>query len=228
MAATLTTDVVLFDIDGTLIDSVDAHAEAWQRAFRQFGRELPFDRIRSQIGKGSDQFLPGLISKAEIERFGGELEAYRLDLYMREYVPRLRAFPGVRPLFERLKADGKRIALASSAKGEELEAYRKLLGVDDLVDGLSSSVDAERSKPHPDIFNAALDRLGGRIDPARAIVVGDTPYDAQAASRASLRTIGLLCGGFPAEELRHAGCIALYRDPADLLARYDESPLKSE
>jgi phosphoglycolate phosphatase-like HAD superfamily hydrolase len=127
-------------------------------------------------------------------------------------------------LFERIKADGKRIALASSAKGDELEKYKKIANIADLVDAETSSDDAEQSKPHPDIFEAALERLG-QISPERVVVIGDTPYDAEAAGKAGLRTIGVLCGGFPEADLRAAGCIAIYRDPADLLARYDTSPL---
>ena len=121
-------------------------------------------------------------------------------------------------------ADGIAIALASSAKAEELQLYKKLTGVGDLIQAETSSDDAERSKPHPDIFVAAMERLD-HPDPADVLVVGDTPYDAEAAGKAGLRTIGMLCGGFSEECLRDAGCIAVYRSPADLLARYDQSAL---
>jgi HAD superfamily hydrolase (TIGR01549 family) len=217
-------EAVIFDIDGTLVDSVDLHARAWQEAFRRFGHEVPFERVRHQIGKGGDQLLPVFFSREELARFGEEMEEYRGDLFKREYLPRVRPFPRVRELFERVRRDGKRIALASSAKEEELKAYKKIADIADLVEEETSSDDAERSKPHPDIFEAALGRLKG-VAPERAIVVGDTPYDAEAAAKASVRTVGLLCGGFPEQELREAGCVALYRDPADLLARYDDSLL---
>lgn len=115
---------VIFDIDGTLVDSVDLHARAWQEAFRHFGREIPFEQIRSQIGKGGDQLLPVFLSEAEIRKFGKELEEYRSNLFKREYLPLVRPFPKVRELFEKLRSDGKQIALASSAKGDELEAYK--------------------------------------------------------------------------------------------------------
>ncbi len=121
-------------------------------------------------------------------------------------------------------ADGKQIALASSAKDEELQQYKKAARIDDLIDTETSSDDAEKSKPHPDIFEAALQRLGN-IGPEHVVVVGDTPYDAEAASKAGLRTIGVLCGGWPEADLRRAGCIAVFRDPADLLAQYHRSPL---
>ena len=136
----------------------------------------------------------------------------------------MKPFPGVRELFERIKADGLRIALASSAKKEELERYKEIAGIADLVDAETSSDDAEKSKPHPDIFEAALERLEG-VAADEAIAVGDTPYDAEAAGKAGIRTIGLLCGGWPEAELREAGCVAIYRDPADLLRQYDRSPL---
>ncbi|HYX42908.1 MAG TPA: HAD family phosphatase, partial [Pyrinomonadaceae bacterium] len=107
---------VIFDIDGTLIDSVDLHARAWQEAFKHFGREIPYEQVRHQIGKGGDQLMPVFFTKEELDEFGNELEKYRGDLYKREYLPRVRAFPKVRALFERIRADGKQIALASAAK----------------------------------------------------------------------------------------------------------------
>ncbi len=215
---------VIFDIDGTLVDSVDLHARAWQAAFRHFGREIQFEEVRHQIGKGGDQLMPVFFSDDELERFGDEMEKYRGELFKREYMPRVRAFPQVRELFERIKADGKRLALASSAKKEELKTYKKLVRIEDLIEAETSADDAEKSKPHPDIFRATLDQLGD-IEASEVIVVGDTPYDAQAASKINLRTIGVRCGGFPERELRDAGCVAIYQDPADLLARYDDSPI---
>jgi HAD superfamily hydrolase (TIGR01509 family) len=216
---------VIFDIDGTLIDSVALHAQAWQAAFRHFGYDLPLEKIRAQIGKGGDQLMPALLPREEVERIGSEIEAYRLELFRREYLPRVRAFPAVRELLGRIHADGRRIALASSAKGRELAHYKRIARIEDLVDAETSSDDVEQSKPHPDIFRDALDRLGG-VAAGDAIAVGDTPYDAQSAAKAGLDTIGLLCGGWPEEELRQAGCLAIYRDPADLLRRYDQSPLQ--
>jgi phosphoglycolate phosphatase-like HAD superfamily hydrolase len=215
---------VIFDIDGTLIDSVDLHAAAWREALRHFGHDLPFEKIRAQIGKGGDLLMAALLPEEEVRRRGKEIEEYRLELFKREYLPRVRPFPGVRELFERIGADGKRIALASSAKKEELERYERIAGIEDMVDAKTSSDDAEKSKPYPDIFEAALDHLAG-IRAVDAIAVGDTPYDAQAAGKAGLRTIGLLCGGWPEPELREAGCIAIYRDPSDLLNHYERSPL---
>lgn len=217
---------VIFDVDGTLVDSVDLHARAWQDAFRDFGHEFDFQEIRSQIGKGGDQLLPVFLAEDEMRRRGEALEEHRSQIFKERYLSQVTAFPGVRPLFERLLADGKRIALASSAKGEELQYYKKTAQIDDLIDTETSSDDAEKSKPHPDIFEAALQRLGD-IGAERVVVIGDTPYDAEAASKAGLRTVGVLCGGWPEAELRRAGCIAVFKDPADLLAQYDRSPLAS-
>ncbi len=214
----------IFDIDGTLVDSVDLHAKAWQEAFRHYGREIPFADVRHQIGKGGDQLLPVFFSREELEEFGEALEKHRGYIYKRDYLSLVRPFPRVRELFERIRQDGKRIALASSAKEEELNAYKKLTHIEDLVEEQASADDAEKSKPHPDIFEAALAQLGD-MRPEEAIVIGDTPYDAEAATKAGIRTIGVLCGGFPAEELRAAGCIRIYKDVSDLLAHYEDSPI---
>jgi len=218
-------EAVIFDIDGTLLDSVDLHAQAWQEAFRHFGHEIPFDKIRSQIGKGGDQLLPEFLSPEELKQKGKQLEQYRGDLFKKNYLSQVRPFPGVRALFEKLKAEDQKIALASSARGDELEHYERIAGIEDLVEVETSSADAERSKPHPDIFEAALYRLHMSSRRNDVIVVGDSPHDAEAAKRAQLRTVGVLCGGFPEQDLRGAGCIAIYKDPEDLLANYDRSPL---
>ena len=194
-------EAVIFDIDGTLIDSVDLHAEAWQVALGHFGHEHPFARVRHEIGKGGDQLMLALLPHDLVDGRGEEIEKYRADLFKRDYLSRVRPFPGVRELFERIKGEGLRIALGSSAKGDELEIYKGIADIAGICEAETSSDDAERSKPHPDIFEAAIEQLGG-VAPADVIVIGDTPYDAQAASKAGLRTIGMLCGGFPEEELR--------------------------
>ncbi len=215
---------VIFDIDGTLVDSVDLHADAWKVTFEKYGKQIDFTDVRRQIGKGSDQLLPIFFSKNELNMFGEEMEKYRSDLFKRDYLPRIKSFPNTRELFERIKQDGKHIVLASSAKKEELETYKKIVRIEDLLQGETSADDVEKSKPFPDIFAAARKELGN--PPVEdIIVVGDTPYDAEAAGKINLRTIGILCGGWSEEELRKAGCVAIYRDPADLLARYEESPL---
>ncbi|AYO82801.1 HAD family hydrolase [Methylobacterium brachiatum] len=215
---------VIFDIDGTLLDSVDLHAQAWVEAFAHFGVETDAAKVRSQIGKGGDELMPVFLPPERIEREGKEIESYRSDLFKQKYLPEVRPFPAVRQLFERIRAAGLKIALASSGKGPEVERYQEILGIADLVDVVTSSDDADRSKPHPDIFEAAAQKLEG-FGKAEMIVIGDTPYDAQAASKAGLRTIGVLCGGFPEADLSGAGCVAIYRDPQDLLDGFDRSLL---
>jgi HAD superfamily hydrolase (TIGR01549 family) len=217
---------VIFDIDGTLVDSVDLHARAWQEAFAHFGKQFTFEKVRYQIGKGGDQLLPVFLSAEEIEQFGEELEKYRGELFKRDFLPQVKGFPKVRELFERLRAEGLRIALASSAKADELESYKEKAGITGLVEEQTSADDVEKSKPHPDIFESALALLGNPPT-EEVIVIGDTPYDADAAGKAGLRTIGVLCGGFPEADLRAAGCIAIYKDPAELLSRFEESLLAS-
>jgi HAD superfamily hydrolase (TIGR01549 family) len=214
----------IFDIDGTLIDSVDFHAEAWLRALHHFGKvDVQFDQVRSQIGKGGDQLLPVFLSKQELDQIGEDIEKYRSDLFRREYRDRVRAFPRVRALFERLKREGFRLALASSSNGDDLKVYKRVANIADLLEADTSADDAERSKPHPDIFEAALKHLGD-VQPAEAIVVGDTPYDAEAARKLGVeKIIGVLCGGFPEEDLRSAGGGQIFRDPADMLERYEET-----
>jgi len=216
---------VIFDIDGTIIDSIDLHIESWKRAFQHFGKEVSYEPIRRQIGKGADEFLAVFFSREELDRLGSDLENYRSELFKREYLPKAKAFPRVRELFERIKQDGRKIALASTAKEEEIKIYKEMARIDDLVDTVACSEDVKHSKPHRDICSAAVHKLGN-IAPDRVIAVGDTRYDAEAAGKINVRTIGVLCGGGNREELHQAGCIAMYKDPADLLDHYGYSPLQ--
>jgi HAD superfamily hydrolase (TIGR01509 family) len=214
---------VIFDVDGTLIDSNDLHAESWQQAFRHFGYDIPYDQLRQQVGKGGDNYVPHFLSPQEYRNIGKQIDSYKGDLFRREYVSRIKPFPNVRELFERIRQEGLRIALATSSKGDELAQYEKLLNISDLLQDETSKDDAAHSKPDPDVFAAALEKLGVQV--RDAIAVGDTPYDAQASTKIGLRIIGVLCGGFSERELRSAGCFAVYRAPADLLANFEKSPL---
>ena len=212
---------LIFDIDGTLVDSNELHVDAWNRAFRHFGKEFPREALRAQIGKGSDQYLPEFLTPEEIKRFGKELDQCRSQLFRKEYLPRVRRFPNVRELFQRVRDDDKRIVIASSGKEEDTKYYiEDLLKIDDLIEGYTCADGADRSKPAPDIFTAALDKLG-EMSPSDAITVGDTRFDIEAAARTGMATIGLLCGGTAESVLRDTGAIAIYRDPADMLASYD-------
>ncbi len=215
---------VIFDLDGTLVDSNELHVASWERAFRRYGRRFSMAQLRAQVGKGSDQYLPEFLSAEEIKRFGREVDEYRSELFAKEYLPRVQPFPKVRQLFERLKSDGKKIVLATSSKKMESRRYKRLLDVENLIDGETTADETKHSKPEPDVFEAALKKISG-ISNLEAIVVGDTRFDVEAAAKAGMKTIGVLCGGKTAEELRGAGAIAIYRDPADLLQNYDSSPL---
>jgi HAD superfamily hydrolase (TIGR01509 family) len=217
-------DAVIFDVDGTIIDSIDEHTKAWQAAFQKYGKPISYNEIRGQIGKGADQLMPVFLSKDELNEFGEELDKYRAQLFKTEYLPYLKPFPKVRQLFERIRQDGKKILLGSSAKEDELKSYKKIARIEDLTEGDTSSEDADRSKPHPDIFEAALD-MAGDIAHDKVIVVGDTIWDVQAAAKVGVNAIGLSCGGSTEAQLRQAGCVAIYRDPANFLSRYAASPL---
>ena len=190
---------VIFDVDGTLVDSVDIHAEA----FASFGHDIAFEELRGQIGKGGDQLLPVFLSKEQLDTLGERINARRAEIIKERFLSKIDAFPKVRALFERLHADGIKVALASSAKGDELETYKKKADIVGLIEEERSSYHAERSKPYGDIFQAALDRLPG-IAPGDAVVIGDTPYDSDAAAKVGLRTIGVRSGGFPDADLRDA------------------------
>ena len=218
------TRAAIFDIDGTLIDSVDLHTDAWVEALRHFGFDVPRHEMRRQIGKGGDQLLPQFVPRDVIDRRGAEITAYRSDLFKRTYLPRVKPFGGVPELFRTVKAAGIRIVLASSGKAEEVDVYAEIAGVSGLVDETVSADDVDRSKPHGDIFAAALERVAP-ITAADAVAVGDTRWDVIAAGKANLSIVGVLCGGVPEAELREAGAVATYADPADILKRFLASPL---
>jgi beta-phosphoglucomutase-like phosphatase (HAD superfamily) len=158
---------VIFDMDGTLVDSVDLHADSWARTFAHFGRYIPVEKVRFQIGKGSDQLLPDLLGQEDADARGEEMAAYRADLFKREYISRVKPFPGVPDLFRHIREQGLKIAIASSAKADELKVYKKIGGVEGLTDVDTTSEDVEKSKPHPDIFQTALKKLGLLPPPQR-------------------------------------------------------------
>lgn len=215
---------LISDVDGTLIDSVDAHADAWIETLRHFGFEADRTAMRRQIGKGADQLLPEFVPRQILAEKEGEISAYRSDLFKLRYLETVRPFPMVRELFARMRDRGVRTVLASSGTADEVEVYAAIAQVSDLVDVTVSADDAERSKPHGDIFAAALAHLSP-LGPDETIVLGDTAWDVIAARKAGLRTVALRCGGFPPAELEASGPVAIYQDPADLLARFAGSPL---
>lgn len=216
------TKAIIFDVDGTLVDSVDLHARAWAEAFQHFGYKVSEADARTQIGKGGDQLMPVFVPRDDLDRIGHDLESWRGEHFKSRYLGQVRGFPEVRQLFDALLARGLRVALGTSAKPDELKTLKQAAGIADLDLTEVTSEDTERSKPHPDIFQAALERLG--TAPGDTVAVGDSPYDAEAAAKAGITPVGMLCGGFPEADLRRAGCVAIYRDPADLLAGLGRPP----
>jgi HAD superfamily hydrolase (TIGR01509 family) len=214
---------VLFDVDGTLVDTNDLHTAAWREAFRRFGIELEFDAIRSQVGKGGDNLVPTLVPDIDEERHEA-LEALRAEIFERDYLPRAVPFPGVRDLFERIAEEGLRIVLASSSHKAEVDFHMNLIACTDLVSAITTRDDVEHSKPCPDIFAAALAKVAP-LGAGEVVVVGDTPWDVKAAAKLGIRTIGFRSGGFPDQALLEAGAAELFDGPADLLARFDSSIL---
>jgi HAD superfamily hydrolase (TIGR01509 family) len=213
----------IFDLDGTIVDSNELHVDAWQETFRHFGKEIPRDELHRQIGKGGDQYLPVFLSELEMHQIGEEVESFRSNIFKEKYLERVQPFPKVRELLQRVRDSGKRVALASSGNGDEVDHYVALAELGGLVDCQTTKSDVSASKPRPDVFVASLRKL--EMTPEEAVVIGDTPYDVQAAKKTGIATIALLCGGFPEDELRASGAAAIYRDPADLLGKFQQSLL---
>ncbi|MCK1337427.1 HAD family hydrolase [Bradyrhizobium sp. 38] len=214
---------VIFDVDGTLLDSVDLHALAWHEAMVKFGHDVGFEQARGQIGKGGDKLIPHFLSEDAQRDHGKEMEEWRSNRFRSEYLPLVRPFSAVPDLLRRVRGVGIRIAVASSAKKDELSKYLEIAGIGDLVDVTTSSDEVKESKPAPDIFEAVLKKL--EIEGHNAVAIGDTPYDAEAASKAKIATVGVLCGGFTESSLRQAGCVQVYPGPAALLACFGDSLL---
>lgn len=211
---------VLFDIDGTLVDSNAAHASSWADTLREAGYDVPFDVLWPMIGMGGDKLLPAACGIEIDSDAGNALSKRRWEIFQRDYLEKLRPTPGARALVQRMKDDGLELIVASSASGDELGALMKAAGVADLFEKTTSSSDAEESKPDPDIVQAAVKKSG--MKPEELIMLGDTPYDVEAAIGAHVNLVGVLCGGWTAIEL--SGATAIYSDPADVLSWYDASP----
>jgi HAD superfamily hydrolase (TIGR01549 family) len=177
--------------------------------------------MRGQIGKGGDKLIPVFLSADEQRDHGKELEEWRGNRFKTEYLPLVRPFSAVPELLRRVHDAGLQIAVASSAKKDEVEKYLHIAGIADLVDLKTSSDDVEESKPAPDIFEIVLKNL--KIEGADAVAIGDTPYDAEAAGKAGIATIGVLCGGFSEQSLRQAGCAEVYPGPGALFATFSSS-----
>jgi HAD superfamily hydrolase (TIGR01509 family) len=210
---------VLFDIDGTLVDSNDAHAHAWVEAFAAAGVAVDYAHVRRSIGMGGDKLMPAVSGMSEDSPPGTRVAKHRGEIFKEKYLPALRPFPGARDLVKRVKDLGIAAVAASSAQEDELKALLKVAGAHDLLDAATSSDDADESKPDPDIIQAALKRAKCRA--AEAVMIGDTPYDIEAARKAGVATIAFRCGGWSDEHLR--GAAKIYDGPWDLAARLGDS-----
>lgn len=214
--AAVTLRGVLLDIDGTLIDSNDAHARSWVDALAEAGFHPGFATVRALIGKGGDHIIPELTGLAADDPRGRQIAARVGEIFTSRYLATLRPFPEVRPLLERMTADGLALVAATSAKEDEVAALLDVAGVRDLFDGAASHGDAAHSKPDPGIVDAAIRRAG--LAPERLVMIGDTPYDVAAATRAGVRCVAFRCGGWSDAALH--GAVAIYDGAWDLLDRY--------
>ena len=213
---------VLLDVDGTLVLSNDAHAQSWVEAFAEHGHDIPYERVRPLIGMGGDKLLPALVpGLSESEGVGKAIAEQRKAVFLERYAPSLRPAPGARALVERMRDTGLRLVVSSSAKSDELKALLKAAQVNDLVQTATTSSEADQSKPAPDVVAVSLKKIAL---PAQAVLLlGDTPYDVESAGKAGVGMLAVRCGGFGDEQLQ--GALAIYDDPADLLAHYATSPL---
>jgi len=216
-------EAILSDIDGTLVESNWLHAAAWRDAFAVIDISLDVETVRRQIGKGGDQLIPVFVPWWKLPMIEESLKTYRSYLFHQDYFSKVRPFPKVRELFLRLKQSEIRTALASSSAKKDLDTYMRIANIADLIEETTSADDTERSKPHPDIFSATLAKLNAK--PAKVLALGDTPYDAESAGKAGVRTIGVTTGGWSRQELLNAGCIEVYKDVAELLERFDQSAI---
>lgn len=212
---------VIFDVDGTLVDSNDAHAQSWVDTFAEAGYDVPFGVVRPLIGMGADKLLPKTIGISHDSEDGKKLVKRRSEIFREQYLPHLRPLEGSRALVLRVRSDGLMAIVATSAKEEELKGLLKAAEVADLIEEKATASDAKRSKPDPDILEAAIEESG--ISPKNLVMIGDTPYDIEAAARAKVRTIAFRSGGWTDEAL--SGAVKIYDGPANLLARYDSSLL---
>lgn len=212
---------VILDVDGTLIDSNDAQARSWVEAMAANGYHVAFEKVRPLIGMGGDKVLPETVHVSKDSEQGKAISQKRGEIFKERYLPHLQPFPGAKELIEHIRKQGLQVAIASSAQPDELQSMLRLIGAADLIKDKTSSQDAQRSKPDPDVMEVTLARLGLPTD--ETLMIGDTAYDIEAARKVHVGTIAFRCGGWSDRNL--TGAIAIYDGPADLLAHYDNSPL---
>ncbi len=222
LAPPVTIRAVLFDLDGTLVDSNDLHVRAWLEVFDAKGVHVSAQAVHAQIGKGADLLVPALIPGADPQTADAFGHAHG-ERFKAAYLQQVRPFPAAHDLLARVRSSGRRVVVASSASTPELDHYLELLGARALVEATTTADDVQTSKPAPDIFAEALRRVDVASD--EAVAVGDSPYDVEAAARAGAGTVALRSGGFDDATLQDAGATALYDDVASLLVGFDASPL---
>jgi HAD superfamily hydrolase (TIGR01509 family) len=214
---------ILFDIDGTLVDSNDGHIRAWEEAFASIGETFERSALHDQMGKGADMLLPSLLPRLnETER--SKVTETQGTIFKTKYRGDVRPFPDARALLAHARGIGQKVVLASSASKDDLDHYLDLLDAREFVEAATTSDEVERTKPAADIFAAAMAKLPGLLA-TDVLVVGDTPYDVSAAKKCGIKTVGLRSGGFSDDVLTDAGAIAVYEDVKALLADYSKSPL---
>jgi len=215
--------IAVLDVDGTLVDSNYQHALAWYRALRAMGETYPVWRLHRLIGMGGDQLVLSLGGKELEERIGEEArkrQAEEVDKLIGEVAP----LPGARDLLLAIKERGHRLVLASSGKPRHVDVAVKLLDAREIADAITSSEDAEQTKPAPDLLQVALQKLGAGKD-ARSVMIGDSVWDVEAAKNAGMPAIAVRSGGFGDDELRDAGAVGIYDTPGDLAESLDDTPL---
>jgi membrane protein len=209
---------VLFDLDGTLVDSNEFHVVAWARAFAQHGLSVPREVLRAQIGKGADVLVPDLFPDLDADERDAMARAHG-EIFTSDFIALVEPFPGASALINRLHDCGIRIVLASSSAQDEVDRYAGLLQITELVSATVSLDDVRKSKPAPDIFALALEKVGVPAD--TALVVGDTPYDARAAAKCRVPALLLRSGGFSDAALLRESPRAIFTDIADLCVHWD-------
>jgi HAD superfamily hydrolase (TIGR01509 family) len=213
---------VLFDVDGTLVDTTYLHAVCWGEALRQHGHDIPMADVHHAIGMSGDKMLDRFLGEDRDRDEGDAIDTAHLTLY-KQHWGRLRPLPGAADLLRACAEHGLDVVLASSASDEELEALCSAIDADDAITAATSASDAGEGKPAPDIVQTALKKAG--LDADRVVFVGDAVWDGHAAGRSHVRFVGVTCGGTPAADLREAGAVQVWRDPAELLANFDKSAL---
>ena len=212
---------VILDLDGTLIDSNDAHAHAWLEAMAEQGFQPPYETVRKLIGMGGPFLIPRAVDIEADSTKGKAISARRKEIFRERYLPGLKPFPKVRDLILRLKALGVKVVVASASKKEEVEGMLEIVGISEDIDGFTSASEVEDPKPEPDVVESALAKLS--LPPGEVILLGDTPYDIESAAKAGVRVVALRSGGWSAEDLK--GAEAVYWDTADLFTHLEGSPL---